>query len=169
MPGQEVLRGIVRPEWIDHNDHMNVAYYVLAFDEAVDRTWDRIGIAGEYVRDNQASTFAVDCHVTWQRELKLDDPYVITTQVLAYDSKRIYQFMRMFHADAGFVAATCEWLNLHVDLVRRRVVPWPAPVLASMARFTEAQPMSPPPDEICGRIHLGQALFSAGYPVDAPM
>ena len=26
----------VRPEWIDYNGHMNVAYYVAAFDEATD-------------------------------------------------------------------------------------------------------------------------------------
>ena len=26
----------VLPEWIDYNDHMNVAYYTLAFDEALD-------------------------------------------------------------------------------------------------------------------------------------
>ena len=162
MPGQAVLRGTVRPEWIDLNAHMNVAYYVLAFDQAVDRTWERIGITDEYVRDNRASTFAVDCHVTWQRELKRDDPYVITTQVLAYDTKRIHQFMRMFHAEAGFVAASCEWLNLHVDLVRRRVAPWPEPVLASLADFTGAQAPSPLPDEVCGRIRVRQPLFSIG-------
>lgn len=27
----------VQPGWIDYNDHMNVAYYVLAFDQALDR------------------------------------------------------------------------------------------------------------------------------------
>ena len=26
----------VLPEWIDYNGHMNVAYYVLAFDHGVD-------------------------------------------------------------------------------------------------------------------------------------
>ena len=26
----------VLPEWIDYNGHMNVAYYTLAFDEALD-------------------------------------------------------------------------------------------------------------------------------------
>ena len=36
MLGIEVTRGTVLPEWIDINDHMNVAYYLLAFDQAVD-------------------------------------------------------------------------------------------------------------------------------------
>ena len=30
----------VRPEWIDHNGHMNVAYYVLAFDESTDAVYE---------------------------------------------------------------------------------------------------------------------------------
>ena len=36
MQGVEVIRGKVLPEWIDINNHMNVAYYVLAFDQGVD-------------------------------------------------------------------------------------------------------------------------------------
>lgn len=32
--GLEVIRGEVLPEWIDVNNHMNVACYVLAFDHA---------------------------------------------------------------------------------------------------------------------------------------
>ena len=74
------------------------------------------------------STFAVECHVTWQRELQADAPFVITSEVLAYDSKRIHQFMRMYHDEAGYLAATAEWMNLHVNLETRRVAPWPEAV-----------------------------------------
>ena len=34
--GVEVSSGRVLPGWIDVNNHMNVAYYVLAFDQGVD-------------------------------------------------------------------------------------------------------------------------------------
>ena len=30
----------VLPEWIDHNGHMNVAFYVLAFDVATDTVYE---------------------------------------------------------------------------------------------------------------------------------
>ncbi|MBT8088842.1 MAG: thioesterase family protein [Gammaproteobacteria bacterium] len=36
MPGTEVARGQVLPEWIDINNHMDVACYVHAFDQGVD-------------------------------------------------------------------------------------------------------------------------------------
>ncbi|MGE5442037.1 MAG: thioesterase family protein, partial [Bacteroidota bacterium] len=33
---------VVRPEWVDYNGHMNVAFYVLVFDHATDATVDRL-------------------------------------------------------------------------------------------------------------------------------
>ena len=149
--GLEVCRGTVQPEWIDFNQHMNVAYYVLAFDRGIDALWDTFGITQDYVSSEQGSTFAVECHVTYQRELHEGDPYIITTQVLGYDTKRIHQFQRLYHARDGFLSATCEWMNLHVDLDSRRVSPWPAEILARIEAYARAQPAQPRPDE-AGRI-----------------
>jgi len=60
-------------------------------------------------------------------------PYVITAQILAFDDKRIHQFQRMYHAEEGFLAATCEWMNLHFDPGIRRVASWPFHATASKA------------------------------------
>ena len=118
---------------------MNVAYYVLAFDQAIDRLWDRFGLTEEYVNEQQSSTFAVESHVCYLGEMNLDDPYVVTVQILAYDKKRIHQFQRMYHAEKGYLAATCEWMNLHVDMSRRRVSPWPGALLTGISSFVEKQ------------------------------
>ena len=61
MQGARVVNGIVKPEWIDANGHMNVAYYVLAFDLGVDALWESFGITNEYVENSCGSTFAVEC------------------------------------------------------------------------------------------------------------
>lgn len=135
----EVVRGTVLPEWIDVNNHMNVAYYVLAFDQAVDALWEKFGITNEYINVSNSSTFAVESHITWQRELNVNEPYVVTAQLLAYDDKRIHQFLRMYHADSHFLAATAEWLNLHVDLDVRKVAPWPDTIRTQIATFAESQ------------------------------
>ena len=37
------LEGVVLPEWIDANGHMNLAYYVVLFDQATDLLYDRAG------------------------------------------------------------------------------------------------------------------------------
>lgn len=152
--GVTVSEGVVLPEWIDINGHMNVAYYVLAFDRAVDDLWARLGITDDYIRTARGSTFAVEHHVTWQRELKEGEPYVITSQIIAYDAKRIHQFQRMYHRDEQFLAATGEWMNLHVSLDTRRVSPWPDYTLAQLAAVTAEQGDLPPPPELGQRMHV---------------
>ena len=159
--GIEVVRGQVLPEWIDVNEHMNVAYCVLAFDQGVDTLWDRFGLNGEYIRSRSGSTFAVESHITWQREISEADPYVVTSQVLAYDEKRIHQFMRMYHADERYLAATAEWMNLHVDLEVRRVAPWPDEILERIASFVAEQGAQPWPEEAGKKMNIEKPLFKA--------
>ena len=149
--GIKINAGQVLPEWIDINGHMNVAYYVLAFDLAVDALWHEFGITDEHIHDNRSSTFAVESHVTYRRELKEGDPYIVTAQILAYDKKRIHQFQRMYHAQEGFLAATAEWMNLHVDLKTRRVAPWPDQILEGISRVALSQGEWPYPSD-AGRV-----------------
>lgn len=123
----------VPQEWIDVNGHMNVAYYVLAFDHATDIFFDYIGLDDDYRNKTGGSTFAVESYVTYQREVMLGDPLRVTTQLIAYDSKRLHFFHRMYHATEGYLAATSEWLNLHIDLNVRRVSPMPEGIQERLA------------------------------------
>lgn len=145
--GSVVHRGNVLPEWIDYNGHMNVAYYVLAFDLGIDALWRDFGITEEHIREAQSTTFAAESHVLYKRELKLDEPYVITSHILAFDEKRIHQFQRMYHADDGFLAATAEWLSLHVDLRIRRVAPWPKHILNAISDVAKTHADFPLPED----------------------
>ena len=88
------------------------------------------------------------------------DDYVVTTQVLAWDDKRIHQFQRMYHAGDGFLAATCEWMNLHFNPATRRVVPWPEEIRARIADFTDNQAEHPWPAEVCGRMQVKEPVYS---------
>lgn len=160
LVGTVIHRGNVRPEWIDINDHMNVAYYVLAFDYGVDALWDKIGVTDDYINNDRGSTFAVECHITYQRELRLDDPYIVTSQLLAFDEKRIHQFQRLYHAEANYLAATAEWLTLHVSLETRRVTPWPASILDRMHGVARSQEGQSRPAEAGRQISIRAPLYS---------
>ena len=116
-------RGIVLPDWIDYNGHLNLAFYMVAFDHATDLFFDYIGLDHAYRSDNEASTFAAEAHLVYQRELHEGDPLRITTQLIAFDEKRLRFFHRMFHAAEGYQAAASENLSLHVDMRRRKVAP----------------------------------------------
>jgi acyl-CoA thioester hydrolase len=159
--GVEVSRGRVLPEWIDINNHMNVAFYVLAFDQGIDSLWGKFGITSDHIKDMNSSTFAVESHVVYRRELTLDDPFIVTAQILAFDEKRIHQFQRLYHAGEHYLAATAEWMNLHVDLNTRRVAPWPATILDDIRVVAEEQGRWSWPQDAGRQMRIASPLFSA--------
>jgi acyl-CoA thioester hydrolase len=115
----------VLPEWLDYNGHMNVAYFVLIFDHGTDAFYPLIGLGKPYRQRTGKSTFAVESHVTYRKELSVNEEVMVTTQLLGFDQKRIHYFHTMWHADNGVQMATLEQLALHVDLTTRRVEPMP--------------------------------------------
>ena len=111
--------------WIDYNGHMNVAYYVLAFDQCVDYLLESLGIGESYAASGVGSSFTLQSHVLYLAEVGLGDPLRIEAQLLDHDSKRLHYFMQMFHAEKDFLSATCEQVSLHIDLKTRRSAPFP--------------------------------------------
>ncbi len=158
MLGVEVHRGAVLPEWIDVNGHMNVASYVTAFEVGVYALWARFAMESDYQDATGNTTFAVETHTTYKRELNEGDAYIITAQVLAYDNKRVHSFLRMYDERHGFLAATIEWLGLHVSLVDRCVIDWPPQVRENVQRFVDAS--SAPPADAGRRIRLRKPHYS---------
>ena len=83
----------------------------------------------------------------------------ITAQLIAFDDKRLHYYLEMRHANEGWLAATSENLSLHVDMVHRKVTPFPADILANIALMKAAHSMMPLPATI-GRI-IGMPRKSA--------
>ena len=98
--------GTVQKEWIDDNNHMNVAYYVLAFDFATDALFNFVGLSSDYKLKNKVSTFAVDMNVSYKRELRLGEAFCIETRLIDCSNKALHYFHEMYHAEESFLAAT---------------------------------------------------------------
>ena len=143
----ELHREVVRPEYIDWNGHVNVAYYVLVFDHATDALFDYIGLDEAYRKERDFTTFTLEAQVTYQREVLEGDPLRITTQLLDHDHKRAHYFHRMYHAQDGYLAATNELLSLHIDTGKRRSAPFPDDILARWAEVYAAHAALPRPPE----------------------
>ena len=122
----------VRPEWVDHYGHMNLAYYLVVFDLATDALWPSLNL-GEAFRARGLGTFAVESWQGYVREVVLDMPLSAESAVLAYDSKRLLVRHRLKHAEEGWLSAENEVLYLCVDLKARRAASWPEDVLARFA------------------------------------
>jgi acyl-CoA thioester hydrolase len=115
----------VLPEYIDPNGHMNVGYYSVLFDKALDLPWAALGLGYEGIKASGRSSFALETHVTYQRELHEGDPLDFTFQLLDFDSKRIHYFMTMLHARERWLAATSESISICIDMTTRRSTTWP--------------------------------------------
>jgi acyl-CoA thioester hydrolase len=133
---------VVRPEWIDSNGHMNLAFYVVAFDYATDKLYSALGIGDAYRAASNFSCFTVETHTLYERELLLGEKLVVRSMILGADTKRVHYFHEMFHVESGERAATQELLALHIDMSIRRVAPFPedrqAALAESVKRFKPA-------------------------------
>jgi acyl-CoA thioester hydrolase len=147
----ELHRDTVRPEWIDFNGHMNVAYYVLAFDGATDKFFDWLGLDEAYRQKTNRSSFTLESHIMYLREVTLGDPLRFTTQLIDHDAKRIHYFHRMFHARDGYLASTIEAMSAHIDLGLRRTVALGPPDDARIVELGAAHARLPRPEQ-CGRV-----------------
>lgn len=138
----------VERAWTDGNGHMNVAYYVLAFDRATDAFYAALGIGWDYVRRDARSLFTLAMNVDYLRETRAGDPLAIATRLLDHDHKRIHYFHEMRDARDGALVATNEILALHVDMTTRGGTPFADAVAARLAAMRAAHARLPGPERV---------------------
>ena len=149
-----IHRCAVEPAWIDYNGHMNVAYYLLAFDLALDALFDRIGLTQPYRQEHGVSTFALEVHLCYIREVGPDDPLCFEVQMLDLDRKRFHFVIFMTDDRTGDLCATAEWISAHMDMKTRRMAPFRADIAARLQKFREAHKDMPRPDQAGRKIGI---------------
>ncbi|KAA5595084.1 thioesterase family protein [Blastochloris sulfoviridis] len=145
---------VVDPGWVDYNDHLNMAYYNVLFDRAMDEAMLLVGLGPYYVRHKGASYVTAEVHVRYMRELKADDPVRVTVQLLDFDDKRVHVFQQLYHAAEGWVSATSEQMALHVDLMRKKTAHFPTDILSRLALMKQAHDRLTPPEGAGRRIAM---------------
>ena len=146
--------GLVRPEWIDHNGHLNLAYYIVLFDEATDALWQAIGLGEPYRIRTGYGTFAVETHTLYISELIEGDATTAASLIIEVDRKRLHIAHELRRDRDGAVAAWQELMYLTVDLTTRRSVPWPDETLASLRAGRHAHAAMPRPEWVGRRIAM---------------
>lgn len=149
----DAYRDVVRPEWIDHNQHMNMGFYLVVFDFATDAFFEFVGLDREHRRQRNVTTFSLEAHITYQREVREGDPLRFTTRLIAYDAKRIHYLHEMYHAEEGYLASTNELMSLHVSEETRRSAPMADEILGRLEAIKAAHdtlPASPYVGRIIG-------------------
>jgi len=152
----------VAPEWIDHNGHMNVAYYIVLLDRGVDGFLSMLGLDNSSVWRHRLSTFAIDARVIYRRELKAGAPVRCFSQIFDHDERRMQVGNYLCHGEQGWVAALSEWIYVHVDLEARRPTLFRAETLSRIKEISAAHRDIPRPAALARPFGLRRAATAAG-------
>jgi acyl-CoA thioester hydrolase len=143
----------VEDGWIDYNGHLNMAYYNVLFDRAVDEAYELLEIGHDYLKTGY-SAFTAEVHVRYLRELHAGDPVRVTLQLLGYDQKRLHYFEQLLHATEGWVSATSENMALHVDMTAKKTAPFPDGVMRRIGEMMATHADLPRPEAAGRRIAM---------------
>ena len=144
----------IEPQWIDYNGHLNMAYYNVMMDRAIDELWLQLGIGPTYKKERHGSTFTAECHVRYLREIHLGDPVQVTVHLLGADEKRLHTFEELRHASEGWISATSENISLHIDMTTRKVAAFPADIRARIAEIANAHATVARPEGIGRKVTM---------------
>jgi acyl-CoA thioester hydrolase len=156
LAGRPFLSSVMQidPQWIDYNGHLNMAYYNVMFDRAIDELWLTLGIGPAYKAERHGSTFTAECHVRYLREIHLGDPVQIAIWLIAADEKRLHTFEELRHATEGWLSATSENMSVHIDMTKRKVAPFPPDIQTRIREVADAHATLPRPDGLGRAIRM---------------
>jgi acyl-CoA thioester hydrolase len=124
-----VREGVVPPEYLDENDHMNIGRYL---EEASLGLWHRtigMGMGPEYIEERRQTTFTAEHHLTYLSELRLGDAISVHVRFLERSDKVLHTLTFIVDRTHGRLAATVEATLIHMNFDTRRPEPFPDDVL----------------------------------------
>ena len=81
----------IKKEWTDYNGHMNVAYYILIFDQnAAETLMTKLDMGEKSALETNKSTMVVESHITYNQEL-------IEGDEVELNLNHIYKFLLVDH------------------------------------------------------------------------
>ena len=108
-------------QWVDYNNHLNMAYYILVFDQAWEIMLEKIKMGADSAKNLKRSTMVVETHTQYISEVKENDEVDIMLTYFDHDKKRLHLKLEMIEKKTQKISATMEWISLYIDLNLRKV------------------------------------------------
>ena len=116
-----IANQVIKKEWTDYNNHMNMAYYVLVFDRLWEIILEKFKMGEQSAKTTKMSTMVVETHTTYNHEVKEGDEVEVNLTFFDPDKKRLHFKMEMIEKSSKKLSATLEMLSLYIDLNKRKV------------------------------------------------
>ena len=127
----------VKKEWVDYNNHMNMAYYVLIFDQAWEIALEKFKMGGTAAKDLNRSTMVVETNTKYLNEVKEGEKVNINVAYFDHDKKRLHLKLEMISQKNNNLSASMEWISLYIDLSKRKVTEFEEDKIKLMSYFIE--------------------------------
>ena len=101
-----ITNQIIKKEWTDYNNHMNMAYYVLVFDQVWEIMLEKFKMGESSAKTSEMSTMVVETHTTYNNEVKQGDEVEINLTFFDHDKKRLHYKMEMIEKSSKKLSAT---------------------------------------------------------------
>ena len=124
-------------KWVDYNNHLNMAYYILIFDEAWEVMLGKIKMGAHSAKTSKRSTMVVETHTTYNNEVKEGDDVEVFLSYFNHDKKRLHYKLEMYEKGKNNLSATTEVLALYMNLDLRKVAEFENEKLLIMDKFIE--------------------------------
>ena len=121
----------VRDEWLDYNRHVTDSAYAVMCSVANEAFLDHVGLGAAYLARTRCSLYTVESHLRYLSEVTTSEEVRSETFIVETDAKRLRLHTTLRVADRS--ALTGEYLYLHFDQARGRVIPFPPDRLAVLA------------------------------------
>ncbi|OQW52225.1 thioesterase family protein [Candidatus Raskinella chloraquaticus] len=144
----------VEPAWIDYNGHLNMAYYNVLFDRAIDEAAIDLGLGPAYLAEAQASFYTAEAHIRYLHEIHAQDEVFCLTRLIGADEKRLHWWQELWRHGDHTLSATSEQIALHVDMAAKRVTPFPGHILERIVLWRTSDALLPQPDGAGRRVSL---------------
>ncbi len=116
-----IANQIIKKEWTDYNNHMNMAYYILVFDQVWELMLEKFKMGEMSAKTTSMSTMVVETHTTYNSEVKEGDEVEVNLTFFDHDKKRLHYKMEMIEKSSKKLSATTEVLSLYINLDARKV------------------------------------------------
>ena len=130
LKSQKVIK-----DWVDYNGHMNMAYYVLIFDQAWEVALEKFKMGENAAKSQQRSTMVVETNTKYINEVKENEEVDINLIYFDHDKKRLHLKMEMNEKRTNKLSASMEWISLYIDLGKRKVTEFELDKIELMDNF----------------------------------
>ncbi|MDF3933656.1 thioesterase family protein [Pseudomonas citronellolis] len=137
-------------DWIDYNEHLRDAFYLLIFSYATDALMARIGLDEAGRADTGHTLFTLEAHINYLAQARLGEPLEVRTRFIDRDLKRLHIVHELYREGGDAPLAVSEQMLMNMDFRAGRACVFAAPVEARIAEcFRQYQGARHP--GYCGR------------------